>query len=209
MRTLLLIGIFLTFGILNAQTDFKPGYIIKNSGDTIYGQIDDRKAKSMSQLCRFKNSENSIREYLPKDIKAYRFINDKYYVSKEIESQSYFLEYLINGKLNVYYSKHDNFGHYYVDNENNPLVELPYEESTQYIDSKRIAFKSNKHIGILNYYTQDAPQLKSKILAIKKPNHNELINLAEEYHNALSDEFDSLIYKKNKLKVRLSPEFSV
>ncbi len=92
--------LFLTV-ILNAQTDFRAGYIIGNIGDTLYGEIDYRGDFWMSQICRFKADDNSIRAYSPQDIKAFRFIDSKYFISQEINNNKVFLEFLISGKVNI------------------------------------------------------------------------------------------------------------
>ena len=53
-RLLLIFLLCLIVGLLNAQTNFKPGYIIKVSGDTTFGEIDSRGGVIMSRLCKFK-----------------------------------------------------------------------------------------------------------------------------------------------------------
>ena len=40
LKKLFLIGSLFITGMVNAQTDFQPGYILKTPGDTIFGQID-------------------------------------------------------------------------------------------------------------------------------------------------------------------------
>ncbi|MFW5658286.1 MAG: hypothetical protein ACOCYF_02455, partial [Bacteroidota bacterium] len=75
LKGLILFGILLSTGVLHAQTDFRPGYIIQNAGDTVYGEIDYRGDLLMGRLCRFKEADNSIKDYSPYDIAAFRFID--------------------------------------------------------------------------------------------------------------------------------------
>jgi len=206
LRSIILLGLLFPASLLNAQTDFRPGYIINKSGDTLSGQIDYRGDLFMSSLCRFKEADNTIKEYSPNDIEAYRFIDSKYYVSKEINKTIFFLEYLIKGKINIYYLRDETGDHYYLDKEDVKLTEIPYEEGIKYVDDKQVYFETTKHIGLLNYYMQDAPEFQTRIQTIKKPGHQNLIKLAEEYHNAVCKGEKCVIYEKSVPPVRIIPE---
>ena len=67
---LLIVCALLTASILNAQTDFRPGYVIGFSGDTLYGEIDYRGDLLMGSLCKYKSPDGTITEYTPYDIAA-------------------------------------------------------------------------------------------------------------------------------------------
>ena len=43
-----------------AQADFRPGYIITASLDTVFGGIDSRNAAFMGQVCRMKTDKGEI-----------------------------------------------------------------------------------------------------------------------------------------------------
>lgn len=209
LRKLILLGLLISNGILNAQTDFRPGYVINTIGDTIFGQIDYRGDLIMSSLCKFKDIDNTIIEYFPNDIEAFRFFDSKYYVTKEINNKKVFMECLINGEINIYYIRDDNGDHYFIEKEDVELTEILYEEGIKYVDDNKIFYESQKHIGILNYYMQDAPQLQSRIQAIKKPKHQNLIKLAEDYHNAVCDGEEYIIYNKSTPLIKILPELTV
>lgn len=88
---LLLLGLFFSTGILNAQTDFRPGYIIKALDDTIHGLIDYRGNLLMGEVCRYRtNEKEDVQIYYPTDIVAFRFNESKYFVSKEINGSMEF-----------------------------------------------------------------------------------------------------------------------
>lgn len=205
LRKLILLILLFSVEIAYAQTDFRPGYIIKASGDTIHGAIDYRGDLIMSSTCRFKNAHNQVEEYSPADIIAYRFIDSKFYVSKIVNNKKVFLEYLIKGKVNVFYMRDDHGDHYYLSKEDEVLVEIPYEESIRYVNNTQVLYKSSNHIGLLNYFMQDAPELKSRIDRMKEPGHHNLIKIAEEYHYAVCDDEQCIIYEKHQplLKVNL------
>jgi len=205
LKNFILFGLLFSFGLLYAQTDFRPGYIINMTVDTLYGDIDYRGDLLMSGLCKFRDNDNTIKDYSPNDIIAYRFIDSKYYVSREINNRRVFLEYLIKGKVNIYYMRDENGDHYYLDKEDVKLTEIPYEEGIKYVDDKQVFYESKKHIGLLNYYMQDAPEFQSRIQSLKKPEHQNLIKLAEDYHNAVCEGEKCIIYEKKQpfLKVNL------
>lgn len=208
MKIFRLISItFLLFtGIVNAQTDFRPGYIISNDGDTLYGEIDYRGDIFMSRSCVFKESSRVILEYSPDEIVAFRFIDSKYYVSREIDGKMIFLEYLIKGKISVYYFRNGRGNNYFLEKEDMPLVKLPYEEFIRRKDDFNYLYKSRTHVGILNYYLQDAPSLKSDIEKIKKPGHNSLIRVAKEYQDVVCKDEKCIIFEKQLPPVKFSFE---
>jgi len=205
LKRFIFIGLLFSFGVLNAQTEFRPGYIINSTTDTLHGYIDYRGAILMSRFCKFKGEDNTVKDYSPNDITAFRFIDSKYYVSREINNRSVFLEYLIKGEVNIYYMRDEDGEHYYLDKEDIKLTEIPYEEGIKYVDNKQVFYESTKHIGLLNYFMQDAPEFRSRIQSLKKPNHKNLIKLAEEYHNVVCEGNKCIIYEKKQplLKVNL------
>ena len=197
-KQLVLLVLFISSGLLNAQTDFRSGYIIRALGDTAYGEIDYRGDLRMSTICKFKSSDKEIKEYTPNDILAYRFTDSKYFVSREINGGKVFLEYLIKGELNIYYLRDDEGDHYYLDKEGEKLMEIPYEKKIKDIDDKLVFYESKNHIGLLKYYMQDAPGLQSSINNMSKPEHQSLIKLAEKYHNVVCDGEKCIIYEKKQ-----------
>ena len=206
MKRILIAGFILSFGILNAQTDFRPGYVIKNTGDTIYGQIDYRGDLLMSSICRFKNPEMETTVYFPDDLYAFQFIDGKYYISKEVGIKRVFLEYLVKGIVSIYYTRDEEGDHYYLDKAGEVLTELPYTEKVKHIENKDVLYESNKHMGILYYYMQDAPDFQSRIKAIRIPDHNSLIKLAEDYHNTVCNDEECIIYEKKVSLINISVE---
>jgi hypothetical protein len=201
----LLVSLLISAG-LQAQTDFKPGYIIKSSGDTLHGSIDSRGDLLMSRVCKFRASDNTVSEYYPGDIAAYRFIDGKFYVTQEVDGSKKFLEYLIKGKVNIYYMRDGNGDHYYLDKEGLGLSEMPYKEEEKSVGDKLVLYKSKQHVGLLLYYMQDAPSLKSKIESISQPEHRELVKIAEQYHNAVCSGEKCIIYERRVPFIRILPE---
>ena len=198
LNKLLLLGLIFTTGILYAQTDFRPGYIINSTGDTLYGEIDYRGDLLMSSVCKFKDGNGKVVDYHPNNIVAFRFVDSKYYVSREIDNKKVFMEYLIKGEVNIYYIRDKKGDHYYIDKEDERLTKIPYEEGIKRVDNKDMYYKSTKHIGFLKYYMKDAPELQTRIQSVRKPEHQNLIKLAEDYHNAVCKGESCVIYEKKQ-----------
>lgn len=191
---------------VNAQTDFQPGYVIELSGDTLSGQIDYRGDILMGTTCKFKDHKNKIKDYSPSEIEAFRFSGSKYYVSKEVNKKKVFLEYLINGEIDIYYLRDDSGDHYYIEKEGVELTEIPYEEGIKYVGDKQVYHESKKHIGLLYYYMQDAPNFQSRIQSVKKPERKNLIRLANDYHKAVCEDEECIIYEKQSPSIKILPE---
>jgi hypothetical protein len=198
---------------LNAQTNFKPGQVFFMNGDSLSGEIDSRGNIFMGQICRFrsfgseKTPENE-KEYTPNDIAGYRFDNGKYFQSKEINGRKTFLEFLINGKISVYYNRDDNGDHYYIDKDSSGIIELPYEDYIKYANNVPYRHHSTIYLGLLNYYMQDAPGFQSKIAKLGNPGHRNLIKLAKEYHNIVCADEQCIVYEKHVPFIKISFEIT-
>jgi hypothetical protein len=206
-KTILFFCIILFSTIAKSQSDFRPGYLIKANGDTVSGLIDYRGDLMMGNICRFKADANSsVTEYKPVDISAYRFTDSKYFVSKNINGQDVFLEYLINGKLSIFYLRNEKGDHFYIKKDTSGIVELPYEEAIKTVGDKSHLVKTTKHIGILSLYMHDAPDMKMRISNMKTPEYKSLINLAKDYHNKVCKDEACIIYEKNMPSVKTKIE---
>jgi hypothetical protein len=192
---------------LYAQADFRPGYVILNSNDTLHGEIDYSGDVKMASNCRFRSDANAeVKEYKPQNLIGYRFDNSKFYVAKETEKGLYFLEFIIKGKLNVYRLWDGDGVHYYVEKEGYKLIELPYEEHTESMDGKLFKIKSEKHKDRLRYYLKDAKELYPEIESIERPDRKKLIILAKDYHHFVCKNDSCIVYEKNYKKSKIALE---
>jgi hypothetical protein len=161
---LLVLCVLFVVASLNAQTDFRPGYIIKAEGDSLFGEIDYRNENIMSQVCKFRKSKkDQVQKFYPNEILGYRFPESKYYVSKKYNEKTSFFEFLVKGKISFYYSCDSEGEHYFVEKENEPLFEITGKEEIEKIKEINIFVESTKHIGVLTYLMQDAPTLQPEI----------------------------------------------
>ena len=194
-----------------SQSDYRQGYIILNNNDTLFGFIDYQKDNLMATGCDFKSTDlktNTV--YLPGEISGYRFIDNKFFQTKNINGKMVFLEVLIKGKLNVYYMQNENYGsQYFIEKQDKKLIELPYLEETRMNENQvSYLYTSKTHIGLLTYYTFDAPQLKPRINELGKPEHENLIALAKAYHNMVCSSESCTTYEKKKVPIKIGIEIS-
>jgi len=206
-RLFILTGFLFIGRLLNAQTDFRPGYIVTLNNDTIVGSLDYRGDKTMGEVCRFKTADYE-KTYTPTDILEYRFTGSKYFVSKELNGKKVFLEFLIQGQINIYYLRDVVGNHYYLEKNSSGIVEIPYEEGIEDVNNTSYFYETKTHLGILNYFMQDAPGFQKEIAKMGKPEHNSLIKLAEDYHNQVCKDRACMIYEKKLELFKLNLEIS-
>lgn len=200
MKTLLLSTLLIFFcTILYGQADFKPGYVITLTGDTLRGEIDYRGDILMSRECRFRPEENAqVITFYPGDIQSYRFPKQKYYVSETVDSTLKFVEFLVDGIIDIYYYRVSNTeNQYLLRKDDGKLIKIPFVRETRYYGGKAYVYESSLHKGILWYHMQEAPRLQGRINAMKQPRHKTLVDLAEDYHKQVcEDDQQCIVYRK-------------
>lgn len=211
----LFIVTFIIFSILEskAQSDFREGYIINNNNDTINLLIDYNGLVSSHKKCICKtNSYDKTQIYTPEDIKAYKFIDSKYYESKPIVTnkgrEKFFLEYLIDGIVDIYYYRDINGGHYFVDDESGNLHELKNEEKEIIKGDIKYQKQKKEYLGVLAYTFRESPAILKKIGTVNL-SHKSLINIANEYHNEICSDEECIIYQKKPPKIKSSFGFTI
>jgi hypothetical protein len=90
-----------------AQSDFRPGFVVQPSGDTLRGQVDYRGSQRSARICRFRPSETaSATEFTPAQLRSYGFQSGRAYEARPLDSlgtSPVFLERLVLGKASLYY----------------------------------------------------------------------------------------------------------
>jgi len=196
--TLLLIAIST---IVFAQNEWKPGYILKSQQDTIWGSLQNKNYNENSHAITFRTDENEQPStYLPDDIYGYRFKEGKFYVSKYVDSTvgRIFLEYLVNGELDVFfYQDQTGDNHYFVKKDNLPLKELKYKDKFVRKDGIRYLLENNQYKGLLSYYTKETSGIKKDITRLNNVNHKSLVKFAKKYHELSCEDGNCMVYGKN------------
>ena len=208
---LILILLLVCIGGIQAQRDYREGYIITNEWDTIYGWIDYRGDIRNSQVCSFKETEaGQATDYSPLDIVAYRFIDSKFYISKNIGDDDFpkqiFLEYLVNGMANLYFHRESNSKDLYYIEKDGKLFELKIDEHVVKVDGVTRIRRVNSYVGVLNA-ALNTWEMRDEI-GKAKLEHSSLINIAKNYHQyTCIDGSECIIYEKEKplIVLRIGP----
>lgn len=196
---------------VNAQSNYKKGYIITNKNDTINGLIDFRSDIINCSLCKFKLSENAEEQiFYPNDLIAYRLIKEgKYYVSRTIkinnELQKVFLEYLVQGIKDLFYYPQD-YGCYFIENEDGKMVAIT-KEPDKIIDNKYIT--DIKYKGRLAYIFRESKSV-SKLAGNAFFNRKDMINLTKKYHSEIcAPGEECIVFTNDYKKSFIEYDFSV
>jgi hypothetical protein len=197
---------------LQAQTNFRPAFYITLQSDTVYGEIDDRGDARNARVCTFRSGEGQATlSFDPGDIIAYRFTGGgKYYISREIplqeETQTVFLEYLVNGISDLYYYRGQAQGRYYIESEDGQFTELSNDIVTSKVNGVDYTRSSNLFVGQMKASFGDCPEIQPK-LDRARFSHKSLIQLTSEYHDYVCDDQECIIYEKRLPAVLVSGGF--
>ncbi len=212
LHNLLFVPVFVV-GLLSqsfAQMDLRPGYIIKNSGDTIIGMIDFRGDRNNCKVCVFYQKADKRMELRPSEIYGYRFDDGEYFISKYIVRPDtifqVFVEYLVQGKKDLFYYRDLSGNHYLVNKTDSSLLEIPYSKRIINVDGKSYIHESTKHIGLLKMFFSDCPSVFSDIENIKIPDLNNLVSVTKKYHELMCETDSCIVYRKQKMPLKIAFE---
>jgi len=189
---------FLALTSINAQSNFRPGYVITNEKDTISGLIDFRTYKMNAQFCKFRSPDMSEEKiYYPNDIYGYRFTDDgKYYVSKDIEiegkKEKVFLEYLVQGIISLYFYPAEESDYYFFQDEFGKMIPVTKQDKKYVPDTKntmiggthtsgRYNLEDDRYKGIVRYIFKGSESVSNAALKMSFK-QNEMIDLTKKYH---------------------------
>ena len=197
MRLFYLIVFGLFMHVVVSAQQFRSGYIVTKENDTIRGYLLEERTVSVFRHCKFrKHGQEDVVKYTPHEIAGYGIDQDKRYEAKKIdlngELEEYFLEYLVNGVVNLYFIV-SNYTEYYYIEKDQEMIQLSNEE----IETANGYIKqTNQYIGALTYIMSDSPELlpevKNSGFSAKS-----LINITTEYHNATCTEYSCINYTSN------------
>lgn len=148
-----------------AQSDFRYGYVIMQSQDTVWGLVDYREGLRKYHTCDFKSCDTAaVTQYTAADIRGYRFIDDKLFVSKRIKSyadtvETVFIEVIVGGKISLF--RYEN--QFFVSKDGSAPHKLTNERYETVVNGNRVVTSSNRYIGVLNHLMSDCRGLASRI----------------------------------------------
>ena len=184
-----------------AQSNFQDGYYITWEDDTIHGLINNKGGAGNSLACTFKQDKSAKQlRFSAEDIKAYRFSDGQFYISKvidikDVKSQA-FVEFLVDGISNLYfYRDRDNY-FYLIENQNGDILELYKEEVAHVEGQSQIDHDTYRHIRMLKLAFSDCMEIQPQ-LEQAKLTHKSLIKITRDYHNYVCDDQECIVYEKD------------
>jgi hypothetical protein len=179
---------FLTTLTLQAQSYFRPGFIITLQQDTIYGEVDLRINSINAHRCTFRaTGSNEIQNFAPFDILGYRFTEEgKFYVSKAVElapekPDTVFLEFLLQGMRSLYYYETEQGVPIYFVQVGNRLVKVDAPQLSKN-EGPMFTWGEGRYQPILRVVF-DSPKVQKEIDNVKYTRQS-MIQLARDYHYA-------------------------
>ena len=189
----------LFFAVANGQKNYKPAYIITNYNDTIHGTINLKSNIGNSEKCEFKALYDTVlQKFKPFEIKGYRIENSKFYISKRVnineEEHELFLEFLVDGIVDLYYLKKGDNDYYFLEKDT-VLYQLSNDEIEINRDGIIYKVKTNQYKGVLKAILKDSKEVSENIDVLTFQYKN-LVKLTEDYHNSICTDYSCINYSK-------------
>ena len=183
---------------LSAQKNYKKGYIITNSKDTIRGLIQFTSKSDYDKKCEIIRNGKTNSEFLtPNDIKNVK-TNDSYFASKEVllnnVRKKIFLEVLSEGIVNTYCLNNKKF---FIE-KGDSIYHLCTEEK-EIIDKygDKYSLVSNKYLGVLAFLFKEDPDINQK-LGNTNLTSKLLVKITHEYCEKVCNNCKFINYRENQ-----------
>jgi hypothetical protein len=208
MKQLCTIFIFLAFTtFVSAQSNFIEGYLIMNENDTLSGWINFKSDQENMHQCEFKTAEDALLKiYKPGEIFGYRLTEaGKFYISQTIElegiSRTVFLEFLIQGMMNLYFYKDGDNSYYFFKDENGDIYPLT-QKKEEIIGNKWVKVDT-RYKGRLFLIFQENQKMRKNINAANFDKVS-MIKLTKEFHELTCTDGSPCIEFENDYKKKFA-----
>lgn len=192
------------YGSININTNLhrKCGFKIDNEKEEVYSpfdikgfQLEDGKYY-ISKAVVLKEDYKVVKQIDKGNFNSSASVDRKWTGSENTFIDSVFLEFLVEGKINLYYLKRADIDHYFMEDSSHTMIDL----TTQHVEIRKggiqyfeIEDKMSK--GAIRYFMKDAPQLHDKI--DRAPiQHKSLIDLSADYHRSVCKDKECIIYER-------------
>jgi len=202
-QKILLISVFLMFiaSSVYSQRVYKPAFYILGS-DTIFGKGIMGTAQ-MSFTFKENNSKD-VKKFGPTQVDAFKYIGGRYFVSKPLnsingENTYYFLEYLVDGEIDLF--SLNNSGRFFIQKDGADLLELNHlKKKTIKKGNKTYSVPEYQYIIDMKRYMSETPQLFLEIDKLVDLNQSNLVDISTKYHHLVCADSDCINYTKKKEK---------
>ena len=203
IKFFLSILIVFSFTKVYGNNNFVKGFIITNDQDTVVGLLDFKTDNLNFDICKFKVNENStVKIYQPGEIYGFRFFDEgKFYVSKNVTindslNVNVFLEFLVQGMLNLYYLNSNWREYYFYEKEPGKMISVTKQPDM--IVSNKIKV-DNRYKGTLTYVFKDYVPLAAKTKDAEFERKS-MIEYTKVYHDKMCKSSESCIIFENDYK---------
>jgi hypothetical protein len=170
--------------VVQAQADFRAGYIVPLSGDTVRGLADYRGGVRNAELCRFRPTAGAEAiSYGPAQLQGYGFESGHHYRAQlltAIDSVQYeampppkrvFMEVLVSGPLNLYQLRSKTgVDRYFVApasaGTSRPVTELIPRRNPGSDYLTRAYLRANLYRGVLTELMVDCPTVRMEVASV-------------------------------------------
>lgn len=212
-------SLFLTLSILfiacaQIFPQFQEGYIITNKNDTLFGFVEFADKGKTPEVCNFITAlDEPVKTYNPGEIKAFRYLEGKYFVSREIiidsVASNVYLEWLIKGKASILsYAPNRTQIQYFILLENDSIYELENTKQMRELNGRNFEIEKKEYKGVLTAYLSDCPSIFSDIRT-SSFNSKSFVKIAKEYHETTCDTEECIIYADESRKLKFSVGFAL
>jgi hypothetical protein len=192
-----------------AQTDFRRGFIIEMSGDTLIGEVNYQGDIRISREIQFRNQNLDV-VYRPFEILGYKFDDGRYFVSRmsvsAADTTAIFAEYLVKGEKDLFLHRTLNGFHYSLSISDSVIREIPFGYEMVQQDGKLFKKTTTHHIGFLKSYFSDCPEIFHQIEELKTLERNTLISITKEYHDRTCGEGSCIVFNKRRYPFSMAIE---
>lgn len=169
--------------------DFRKGYVILNTGDTLYGELDYRSNTLNYKSCIFR-SGGSTREYGPRDIQGYRFNDSKSFISTIVDTM--FAESIVHGTISLY-----KLETIYLVEKNSETYVLESPEIEVIVDGRTYYRRNIRWKGILSSLISDCMSNSGNIMERADLNEQSLSRIVKQYNKCTGYD-ETLDFKEGK-----------
>ncbi len=188
MKNRFLLFILLLIGTLTyGQTEFKPGYIITNSGEKQQGDI-AYQSTTRNYISTFFKSKSEVTEYGPNDISGFGYSDGRYFIAGIVEGS--FVEALVVGDLSLYRYQEK----YYLQKENE-LELLEAREIEVIVDGKTAFKEDNRWKGVLSFFINDCLEDSNDLIQKIDLNEQSLTRIVVRYNKCRGSAYEE--YKED------------
>lgn len=203
-KKILFLPLLLAAAPLFGQTNFRPGYVLPLTGDTLRGEVDARGAQRNARLARFRAAPDAaVTEYGPRQLRGYGVTGDRLYRTEKVMlndslprpvlpnamldtvRRAAFLEVLVQGPASLLYLRDErNNDHYYLQMQGQPAQELV--QTTRKVEEAGGTYqrKSDEFRRTLAGAMQACMAVQSAITTVRY-NQNGLLQIVRRYNECV------------------------